>query len=61
MRAYLRPTEAKWKNARKLDLPSSKIIQRRMHANSDTHAQHMRVFQEDAIGFTSIDALFKRS
>ena len=47
------------KNARKLDLPASKVFQTRMHANSDTHAQRMRVCQEDAISFTSIDTLFK--
>ena len=29
-----------------------------MHVNSDTYAQRMRVLQEDAISFTSIDALF---
>ena len=57
MRAYPRLTETLLKNARKLYLPSSKIIPIRMHANSDTHAQRMRVFQEDAISFTSMGAL----
>ena len=61
MRAYLRPTAGLLKNARKLYLPSSKVFQRRMHANSETHAQRLRVFQEDAISFTSMGALFKRS
>ena len=58
MLASLRPTE---ENARKLYLPASKVIPIRMHANSDTHAQRMRVCQEDAISFTSMGALFKRS
>ena len=61
MCARLRPPEALKENARKLYLPVSKIIPTRMHANSDTHAPHMRVLQENAISFTSIDALFKQS
>ena len=53
--------EALEENARKLYLPVSKVIQTHLHANSDMHAQCMRVLQEDATSFTSIDALFKRS
>ena len=51
------------KNARKLYFPSSKIIPIpvRMYDNSDKYAQRMRVYQEDAISFTSMGVLFKRS
>ena len=50
------------KKGGKLHLPVSKVTQTRMHANSDTHThlrKHMGELQEDAISFTSIDALFK--
>ena len=53
--------EALLENARKLYLPVSKVIQTRMHANSDTHAQRMRVWQEDATSFTSISAFNDRN
>ena len=56
----MKPLEALLENAPKLYLPVSKVIQTRMHANSDTHAQHMRVWQKDATSFTFIDALFKQ-
>ena len=39
----MRPLEALLENACKLYLPVSKVIQTRMHAYSDTHAQRMRV------------------
>ena len=61
MRGVSETHRSEVKNARKLDLPASKVIPIRMHANSDTHAQRMRVCQEDAISFTSMGALFKRS
>ena len=51
MRACLKKTQ-------KLYLSVSKVIPTRMQVNSDTYAQRMRVLQEDAISFTSIDALF---
>ena len=57
----MRPPEALYENDRNPYSPVSKVIQTRMHANSDTHAQRMHVWQEDATSFTSIEALFKQS
>ena len=43
LRACMRPPKALLENARELYLPVSKVIQTRMHANSDMHAHRMRV------------------
>ena len=40
----MKPLEALLENAPKLYLPVSEVIQTRMHANSDTHAQRNQYY-----------------